>query len=180
VKIRQARVTDLTKIQSLVKQHFFTDPNPKRTSGFFNYMPCEGQFLLYLENNPYCLLAEKPSSRDIEGFIIAGDDKKIEQVARYYPQPVFNRLFQFQRPFLYIDEIAVKKPKLISGARTAKILADREIELASSKIQRLLCVTAFSPWRNLDIEHFLAKYRFKVIEEIQDKDEVILRLHLRT
>ena len=149
---------DLPQIVQIAYKHYFTG-SQNRPSGFYNYRPPEEQLIRYLESNPYCLVArgDRDNLEECFGFLLAGDDRRVEGIHSWRPSSVSEAILNFPRPFVYCDMLATKNPgSFVSGKASRKLLASLRRISASRNVPLLLGVTAFSPWRNLSSERVIS------------------------
>jgi len=180
MRIRKATIKDIPIIEEITKIHYFTDPNSTKKTGFFNFMPSIKHYINLINRSPYCLIAEGEDG-NIEGFVTAADDKKILYLSSLEKDVVLEKMLTFDKPFIYIEQIAPKSLNIFLGAKVVTSLMRRLLELSSSNnIQSMLGVIMYSPWRNIASENFAKKFGFKEVGKINNPREGILSIFQKT
>lgn len=179
MKIRQARIDDASKIRQIAKTHYFTNPNSERTSGFFNFMPPLDNYINFVKDNPYSLIAEGEEG-NIEGFMTAADDKKILYFSSLEKDVVLDKILTFKKPFIYVEEIAAREPGTFLGAKAVTSLMKRLLEISNlNDMQSIFGVIMYSPWRNIISENFVKKFDFNKVGQVENPSEEILNIFQR-
>lgn len=172
MEIRKVQVQDIPQIKTIADSLVITSENQDRDFGFYKYSLTNEQYTRRSESNLF--LVGLNNSR-LEGFCMAYDSEVIQRLIEQEPQLRENEIFRYlsgqEEDYVYIDQLAVRKPKSFNGATCACELFERikEGSIGKTSIQGII---PHSPWKNNSSIGFFTHQGAKLVKEIKGSEDI--------
>jgi len=177
MEIRKVQAEDITKIKKLADSLVVTPESENRNLGFYNYCLTLKQYKKRSESDLFLVGC---SDSRLEGFCMAYDSdfvkELVEQEPRLRDDAIFNYLIAQQEDYVYIDQIAVRKPKTFIGGTYACGLFER-LKKDSKGKQSIQGVISHNPWKNETSIKFFAHRGARLLKEITGKNQIVFGVY---
>ena len=177
MEIRKVQIGDIPQIKTIADSLVVTPKTKDKNFGFYDYCLNQEHYQRRTQSDLFligCINSE------IEGFCMAYDSGFVKKLIGQEPQLKSDTIFQYlaglQEDYVYIDQLAVRKPKTFLGSVCAYSLVDRVKEMSRCK-DSLIGVVSHFPWRNEPAIRFCKHQGVKLIEEIGYRDKIIFGVY---
>ena len=182
MEIRQAKILDIQSIKSLADALDVKSNELDKKTGFYDYSLTKNQYFNRIAS-PFFFVIENQIG--LEGFCMAYNSEFAKILREQEPQlkgdVISNFLNNLNKDYVYVDQLAVRKPKTILGSLAAYKLMNKAIdETKKAGISSVLGAVAHKPWENISAINFAKKFGFELKQEINSKGIIlgIYNLHL--
>jgi len=178
MQIRQAKVLDIESIKSLADALVVKSGDSNKTTGFYDYSLTESQYFNRI-TSPFFFVVE--SQGGLEGFCMAYDSEFLRKLTKkesgLMEDAILKYLFELNPLWVYIDQLAVRKPGTVTGSLAVYNLGNNVIdETIKARIPSLLCAIVHKPWENISALKIVRKYGFELQQEVNSK-EILLGIY---
>ena len=175
--IRKVGIQDVQEIKRIADSLVVTSEREDRTSGFYDYCLTSEQYERRSNSNLF-LVANRDS--ELEAFCMAYDSKFIrrlmEEEPRLREELVFDYLSRLSQDYIYLDQLAAKKPGSFTGSIAVCNLFNELRELAKNK-EFMLGIIPHSPWKNRQSIRFANRQGFKLVDKIGSKEKILFGVY---
>ena len=172
MEIRKVQARDISQIKTIADSLVVTSENQDRDFGFYKYSLTNEQYTRRSESDLFFVGLD--NSR-LEGFCMAYDSEFIQRLIEQEPQLRENEIFRYlsgqQKDYVYIDQLAVRKPKSFTGATCACELFERIKEVSRGKAS-IQGVIPHIPWKNNSSVGFFTHQGAKLVKEIKGSEGI--------
>ena len=173
MEIRKVQVQDIPQIKTIADSLVVTSENQDRNFGFYKYSLTSEQYARRSESN---LFLVGLGNSKLEGFCMAYDSEFIQRLIEQEPQLRENEIFRYlteqQEDYVYIDQLAVRKPKTFLGGTYACELFKR-LKEKSEGHQSIQGISPHSPWKNKSSIGFFTHQGARLVKEIKGSEDII-------
>jgi len=177
MKIRKVQARDIPQIKKLADSLVVTSKNADEKLGFYDYSLNEEQYRTRSRSD---LFLVGYSDSELEGFCMAYNSDFVKKLVEHEPQlkddAIFNYLVLQQESFVYLDQIAVRKPKTFIGSVCACSLVERLKEKSGGN-QSIQWVIPHLPWKNETSIRYSTHQGGRLLKEITDKNQIVFGVY---
>jgi hypothetical protein len=175
MEIRQAKVLDIPSIKSLADALSVKSNGLDKKTGFYDYLLTKDQYFNRI-TSPFFFVAENKIG--LEGFCMAYNFRFVkilrEQESSLKGDTISDFLNNLSEDYVYIDQLAARKPKTIGGSLAVYKLMDKTIdETKKAGISSILGAVAHNPWKNISAINFAKKLGFELQQEVNSKGVIL-------
>jgi hypothetical protein len=177
MEIRKVQMQDIPQIKALADSLVVTQDSQDSKIGFYDYSLTLEQYQKRCESDLFLV-----SCRDseLEGFCMAYDSEFVKRLVEREPSlredVIFNYLGKLNEGYVYVDQLAVGRPKTFVGSASACQLIDKIKELSKGK-GSLVAVVPHYPWKNSTAIRFHEHQGTRLVEEIGNKDKLVFGVY---
>lgn len=177
MEIRNVLEKNLPEIKEIADSLLVSPETKNKEYGFYDYSLLLEQYRARMKSKHF-LVAIKNSR--LEGFCMAYDSDFIRQLVEQEPQLKNDAIFKYitaqQEDYVYIDQLAVRKPKTFIGRTYACKLFERLKEVSKGK-QFIQGVIPHIPWKNESSISFFTHQGARLIKEIKGKKNIVFGIY---
>ena len=172
MEIRKVQTRDIPQIKRLADSLVVTSKNADKKLGFCDYSLSEEQYRMRSRSGLFLVGC---NNSELEGFCMAYNSdfvrRLVEQELQLRDDAIFNYFILQQEAFVYLDQIAVRKPKTFLGGIYAYELFERLKENSEGN-QFIQGVIPHLPWKNETSIKFFTHQGGRLLKEITGKNQV--------
>ena len=177
MEIRKVQTRDIHQIKKLADSLVVTSKNADEKLGFYDYSLNEEQYRTRSKSD---LFFVGYSKSELEGFCMAYDSYFVRQLIEQEPQlredTIFKYLMEQKEDFVYLDQLAVRKPKTFIGGAYACRLFER-LKENSERNQSIQGVIPHLPWKNETSIKFFTHQGARLLKEITGKNQIVFGVY---
>ncbi|MBI2045225.1 hypothetical protein HYT23_04155 [Candidatus Pacearchaeota archaeon] len=177
MEIRKVQTKDISQIKKLADSLVVTSKDADKKFGFYDYSLSEEQYRKRSESDLFFVGC---GDSELGGFCMAYDSDFVKQLIEQEPQlrddAVFNYFVKQREDFIYIDQLAVRKPKTFIGGAYACRLFERLKENSEGN-QSIQGVIPHLPWKNETSIRSVTNQGARLLKEITGKNQIVFGVY---
>ena len=177
MEIRKVRIGDISQIKTIADSLVVTPKDKNKESGFYDYCLSSKQYRTRSRSDLFFVGC---SDSELGGFCMAYNSdfvrRLVEQELQLRDDAIFNYFILQQEAFVYLDQIAVRKPKTFLGGIYAYELFERLKENSEGN-QFIQGVIPHLPWKNETSIKFFTHQGGRLLKEITGKNQVVFGVY---
>ena len=176
MEIRKAQLSDIPQIKSIADSLVVTPEDREKDSGFYDYCLSGEQYKRRIND---LFLVGTGNSR-VEGFCMAYDSEFIRRLIEQEPElqedTIFKYLTSQQENYVYIDQLAVRRPGSFVGSSYACGLFEKLREESEGR-NSIIGTIPHIPWKNKSSIRFFTHKGAKLVDEIGQEDKIVFGVY---